>query len=201
MKGSRDELHRSKDTHAKLEIELMASLEKLKALEANSTSLQVDYEKIVAELDELKITPPVNNAAELAFKELQAERRQLRKELDDTKFQLEIANEAARVTRNAAWPSADDMDVCSNKVYSCNSELETCKTDKRTLAIELSQISYAMDDVTGTTHCINSTFATNMSAPIIALLICTISYLPHFSAFLCPTITYSKRQATNAPLI
>ena len=152
MKGSRDELHRLKDTHAKLEIELTASLEKLKTLEANSTSLQVDYEKIVAELEQLKASPPVNNAAELAFKELQEERRQLRKELDDTKFQLEIANEAARVTRNAAWPSADDMDVCSNKVYSCNSELDTCKADKRTLAIELSQISYAMDDVTGTTH-------------------------------------------------
>ena len=128
----------------------MTSLEKLKSIEANSTALQEDYEKIVAELDHWKTSPPVNNAAELAFKELQAERRQLRKELDETKFQLGLANDAARVTRNEAWPTAEDMDVCSNKVYSCASELDTCKTDKRTLAIELSQISYAMEDVTGT---------------------------------------------------
>ena len=150
MKGSKDELHQLKETHAKLETELTTTLEKLKTLEANTKSLQTDYEKVVAELNQLKDAPPVNNAAELAFKELQSERRQVRKEFDETKFQLELANEAARVTRNAAWPSAEDMDVCSNKVYSIENELNTCKTDKRTLAIELSQISYTMDDLTGT---------------------------------------------------
>ena len=134
----------------------------------------------------------MNNAAELAFKELQAERRQLRKELDETKFQLDLANEAARVTRDAAWPSAEDMDVCSNKVYSCTSELNICKTDKRTLAIELSQISYAMEDVTG-----NLPSCLSLHPHLHLSLFLDIYHI--IPLILCPSVAHSKRRATSVP--